>query len=168
MTARIDRFLQPGEHAVGDARHRLRTLLGSCVSITLWHAASRTGAMSHFLLPSRPPGPRRPLDGRYGDESLLLMKRALERRGIQAQDCEARVFGGGNMFPGLKGESLSGGVGRRNGEAAALMLQQCGITLLSEALFGIGHRQIEFDIASGEVRSRQLHPEETRPLPLHD
>ena len=48
--AAIDVFLMPGEHFVGDARHRIRTLLGSCVSITLWHPQRRVGAMSHFLL----------------------------------------------------------------------------------------------------------------------
>lgn len=35
----IDIFLQPGEHYVGDADCTIRTLLGSCVSITLWHPA---------------------------------------------------------------------------------------------------------------------------------
>ncbi len=40
----IDVFLQPGEHFVGDADCRIRTLLGSCVSITLWHATRRLGA----------------------------------------------------------------------------------------------------------------------------
>ena len=44
-------FLLPGEHFTGDARHRISTLLGSCVSITLWHPQLQVGAMSHFLLP---------------------------------------------------------------------------------------------------------------------
>jgi chemotaxis protein CheD len=31
----------------------IRTVLGSCVSITLWHPVKRVGGMCHFLLPTR-------------------------------------------------------------------------------------------------------------------
>jgi hypothetical protein len=33
----IDIFLMPGDVFVGDEQYRVRTLLGSCVSVTLWH-----------------------------------------------------------------------------------------------------------------------------------
>lgn len=49
-------YLLPGEYFVGDARYRIRTVLGSCVSITLWHRPLRIGAMSHFLLSEREAG----------------------------------------------------------------------------------------------------------------
>lgn len=49
-------YLLPGEYFVGDARYRIRTVLGSCVSITLWHRRLRIGAMSHFLLSEREAG----------------------------------------------------------------------------------------------------------------
>ena len=72
----IDIFLQPGEFFVADADYQLRTMLGSCVSITLWHPASRIGAMSHFLLPKRGSDAEAvstaELDARYGDEALRL------------------------------------------------------------------------------------------------
>ena len=174
--ARIDRFLKPGEQAVGDARHRLRTLLGSCVSITLWQPQRRVGAMSHFLLPRRQrpavPGRKDALDARYGDEALALMVQGLARRGIDARQCVARLFGGGDMFPDqprLPRALPSGSVGRRNGEAARSLLQQLGVPVVSENLFGAGHRRIAFDIATGEVRSHQVHPAEpavTRPAAL--
>ena len=173
---RIDRFLRPGEQAVGDARHRLRTLLGSCVSITLWQPQQRVGAMSHFLLPrrQRPSVPGRPdaLDARYGEDALALMVQGLARRGIDARQCVGRIFGGGDMFPASPRGPLavrSGGVGRRNGEAARALLQALGVPVASESLFGVGHRRIEFDIASGKVSSQQVRPGDgavTRPAPL--
>jgi chemotaxis protein CheD len=49
-------------------------------------------------------------------------------------------------------------VGRRNGEAARKLLKAHGIEVVSESLFGDGHRQIAFDIASGDVWARQLPP----------
>jgi len=159
----IDIFLNPGELFVGDAGFQIRTILGSCVSITLWHPMSRVGGMSHFLLPTRgtAPGPEG-LDGRYGDEALELMIKDLKAAGVNPALCEAKVFGGGNMFPGnchARGQHEKGlEVGRRNGDAAHALLKQHGIHLVSESLFGIGHRQVIFDVRTGDVWSRQVRP----------
>ena len=152
----MDIVLGPGEYAVADHGHRIRTVLGSCVSITLWHAALRIGAMSHFLLPCRGlRGDAREagLDAHYGDEALNLMRQGLRARGVVLQECEAKVFGGGDMFPTIP---VSGArVGQLNGDAARRMLQAQGIEVRGGSLFGQGHREIIFDIASGHVWARQ-------------
>ena len=49
----IEIFLQPGDFYFGDKDTRIRTILGSCVSITLWHPTRLIGGMCHFLLPFR-------------------------------------------------------------------------------------------------------------------
>jgi chemotaxis protein CheD len=152
-----DVTLKPGEYAVGDARHCMRTVLGSCVSITLWHPQLRIGAMSHFLLAARAAGHPGPLDARYGEEALVLMLRDLLHAGVRATECEAKIFGGGHMFPEQEVPGVQH-VGEKNGEAARRMLQGCGIRVQSESLFGVGHRQIVFDVASGDVWARQIQP----------
>lgn len=159
----MDIFLQPGELFVGDRNFQIRTILGSCVSITLWHPQARIGGMSHFLLPSRGHGVTEDeMDGRYGDEALHLMIRDLKAAGVNPKQCEAKIFGGGNMFPGnahargKQAQSLT--VGKRNGEAARALLCQHEIAVLTESLFGIGHRQIVFDVSRGDVWSRQVRP----------
>ena len=157
----IDIFLQPGEYFVGDADYRIRTLLGSCVSITLWHPGRRIGAMSHFLLATRTRKQDADLDGRYGDEALLLMLRELAQCHIRPDQCQAKIFGGGNMFPHqARADGLH--IGRKNGEAARLLLQAHGIPVASENLFGVGHRQIDFDVSKGDVWVRQIKPVEAR------
>jgi chemotaxis protein CheD len=154
----IDIFLRPGELFVGDQGYQIRTILGSCVSITLWHAASRIGGMSHFLLPTRSGSSGdAALDGRYGDEALRLMLDELQKCGLRPDDCEAKIFGGGNMFPGHDRAGAMR-VGQRNGEAARELLQCRGIPVASESLFGDGHRQIIFDVGNGDVWSRQIVP----------
>jgi chemotaxis protein CheD len=156
----IDVFLQPGEYFVGHDVYRIRTVLGSCVSMTLWSPLHRIGAMSHFMLASRGPavgGVRLALDAKYGDESLALMLEGLGRMKVQPGQCQAKIFGGGDMFPGHKTAGALA-VGRRNGEAARSLLGAHGIELSSESLFGTGHRQIVFDIGSGDVWSRQVPP----------
>lgn len=153
----IDIFLQPGEYFVGDAQYRIRTLLGSCVSITLWHPAFRIGAMSHFLLSSRNSYQEAELDGRYGEEVIHLMLQELRRSKVPPAECQAKIFGGGNMFPKQTRNNLLN-VGQKNGEAARSLLQAHRIPIVSESLFGEGHRQIIFDVKSGDVWSRQIKP----------
>jgi len=153
----IDVFLKPGEYFVGDDTHRIRTLLGSCVSVTLWCPLRRVGAMSHFLLARRGRAARMPagLDGRYGDEALRLMLDELARSDVLPAQCQAKIFGGGEMFPRQVARSAMS-IGRRNGEAARELLLSQGIEVVSESLFGTGHRQIIFDVRSGDVWSRQI------------
>ena len=157
--ALIDIFLLPGEYFVGDAAFQVRTILGSCVSITLWHPVARVGGMCHFLLPTRSNFGHNihRLNGHYGDEALALMCQDLRALGVDARQCQAKLFGGGNMFPG-RVRSDSGHVGQRNGEAARELLLQQGIPIVVESLFGMGHRQIIFDISNGDVWSRQVRP----------
>jgi len=151
-------YLLPGEYFVGDARYRIRTVLGSCVSITLWHPRLRIGAMSHFLLSERESEsggePAAELSGRYGKDAMALMVAQLQERGVRANDCEAKVFGGGTMFPSIEGGSQPS-IGHRNGVAAEKLLAEYGIPVVSESLFGTGHRNILFDVASGDVWVRQ-------------
>jgi chemotaxis protein CheD len=164
-----DIFLKPGEYAVGDSSCRIRTVLGSCISMALWCPLARVGAMSHCLLPTRGRVgvaavrglALLELDARYADEALHLMLHELDRRDVRAAACSAKIFGGGNMFPGQRGAGVP--VGRRNGEAARRLLKAHGIEVISESLFGDGHRQIVFDIATGDVWARQLPPVDAVP-----
>lgn len=154
----IEIFLQPGDLFVADADYQIRTILGSCVSITLWHPAARTGGMSHFLLPTRSSASREGgLDGRYGDEALLQMIHELKQVGIAPSQCQAKIFGGGNMFPEHRSKSTVH-VGQRNGDAARALLQGHNIPVVSESLFGVGHRQIIFNVSNGDVWANQVRP----------
>jgi chemotaxis protein CheD len=155
-----DVFLMPGDYFVGDERYRVRTLLGSCVSVTLWHPTLRVGAMSHFLLPGT--GHRKPHDkpGMYGDDAMNLLLDGLARHGVAPTQCQAKIFGGGAMFarsPNVRANVRD--IGQQNGDFARKLLHQHGIHVVSESLFGEGHRQLIFTIRSGEVLGRQVPPE---------
>ncbi len=61
------------------------------------------------------------------------------------------------MFPDhVTSQSIN--VGQRNGLAAKALLLKNGIPIMSEYLFGIGHRQVIFDVSNGNVWSRQVKP----------
>lgn len=53
LSGGLDIFLQPGEWYFGEGNTRVRTTLGSCVAIVLWHPVRRIGGMCHYMLPSR-------------------------------------------------------------------------------------------------------------------
>jgi chemotaxis protein CheD len=152
----IDIFLMPGDCFVGDAQYRVRTLVGSCVSVTLWHPRLHVGAMSHFLLPGT--GRKRATAGAgtYGVDAMDYLLAELGRRGVPLAQCEGKVFGGGAMFPR---HARVRDIGLQNGDCARALLQQHGIRIVSESLFGEGHRQLIFTIRTGEVLSRQVPPE---------
>ena len=154
----IDIFLMPGEYFVGGSAYRLRTLLGSCVSITLWHAERRIGAISHFLLSSRLSVADAPPNPRYGADAFGLMLRDLAALNIDPSECEAKVFGGANTFvAGHLGQAST--IGRKNGELARQLLRTHGIPIASESLYGNGHRRIVFNIGTGDVWSHHVTPD---------
>jgi chemotaxis protein CheD len=160
---RIERQLQPGECVSGDARHVLRTLLGSCVSVMLWHPRGRIGVMSHFLLPERVrtrPAAFVELDPRYGDDAWLRIRELLAHHRMVPRECIAHVAGGGDMFPGRGAHGEGAQVGLRNGEAARRMLRGHSVRVASEHLFGIGHRRVVFDVATGQVSVEQVAPQD--------
>lgn len=160
----IEIFLEPGEYFVGDNSFVVRTLLGSCVSISLWHPQRKFGAMCHFLLSSRPqinptvPDRRKrgqELDGRYADEVLLLMIQQLRAENIPVEQCQGKIFGGANMFPQRRQDDHLQ-IGKKNGETARLLLRSHGIPIVSEDLYGDGHREIIFNVNNGDVWMRQV------------
>jgi chemotaxis protein CheD len=157
----VDVFVRPGEYFVGDARYRIHTLLGSCVSIVLWHPQRRIGALSHFLLSKRGSNKPSELDARYGEDVMALMESDLKQYRLPIRECQGKIFGGGNMFPNQARPGALN-VGQLNGETALSVMRQHGIGVVSESLFGIGHRRIIFDVASGHVWVHQVEPVETQ------
>lgn len=141
-------FLHPGEYHLGQAPGRIRTLLGSCVSVTVWNQAKQVGGMCHALLPSRVRRAGEGLDGRYVDEAVEWLAQTLLRHGIQPSACRAKLFGGGNMFAPPAADL---DVGRRNVEAARCCLAERGFVIVREDVGGDRPRRLSFDLASGRV-----------------
>lgn len=149
-SAAIDIFLQPGEVYFGDRSTRLRTILGSCVSITFWHPRLLLGGMCHFMLPCRDHGHRGELDGRYGDEAVALLVHEMHAQGTKPKEYQVKIFGGGRMFS-FDARRSDLDVGRRNIDTAGNLLAGHGIVPVGQHLAGIGHRSIIFEVASGDV-----------------
>lgn len=153
----IEIFLQPGDLYFGDRGTRIRTVLGSCVSLVFWHSRQRVGGMCHYMLPHRPDRQFGDLDGRYADEATALMFREMRQCGTAPAEYQVKMFGGANMFPGLRGKG-NDHVGARNVETARDIVRIHGLNCVVEHLAGVGHRNVVFDIWSGDVWLKHQAP----------
>ncbi len=144
-------FLQAGDFHFGEAPLQLATLLGSCVTVTLWHPRRQIGGMCHFLVPSRPRNTGMGLDGHFAEEAFALFDQAIARNGCRPEEFQAKLFGGGDMFP----EACTRvNVGEKNILVARDLLKRRNIPLLAEHAGGAGHRKLVFDLSNGEVQLR--------------
>lgn len=146
----IEIFLNPGECYFGDQDTRVRTLLGSCVAVTMWHPQLRLGGMCHFLVPRRTSPSKDGPDGRYGTEAILMLVRDAVAAGTDPADYRFKVFGGGNMFPALAGSGVRD-VGNKNVACAVRLLEGLGHAIEARHVGDSGHRNVIFDIWSGDV-----------------
>jgi len=152
MTIKPDRevYLRPGDFCFGEGKLRITTLLGSCISIILWHPLLTHGGMCHYMIPRRnQPRGNAPLDGKYGDEAMGLFMLELKKRRTTPAQYQVHIYGGGNMFDDSAAQGVN--VGQQNIEAAHRMLDVYGFTLAYDHLGDFGHRKVEFDVWSGEV-----------------
>ena len=150
----IDIFLQPGEFYFSDKETRIRTLLGSCVAITMWHPQRQIGGMCHYLLPAQATK-HSELDGRYASDAIQLFMMELEKSNSLPREYEVKMFGGGNQFPGqTKNHRTS--VPDNNIQMGRQLLKEHGFTIMAEHLGGTGHRNVIFDLWSGHVWMRHV------------
>jgi chemotaxis protein CheD len=151
VTGIVEVFLHPGDFHFAGPDTRIVTLLGSCVSITVWCPRLRVGGMCHYMLPSRgviPEGAS--YDGRYGDEAMKLLMNHIWRLDADPAQFQAKVFGGANMFP-LQCQRNEMNVGERNIEMALTLLERYEIPIKAKHIGGDGHRKLMLDIWSGDV-----------------
>lgn len=158
----IEIFLQPGDFYFGDRNTRIRTVLGSCISITVWHPKLLIGGMCHYMLPTRGTKRLGGLDGRYGDEALELFLKEIQAAGTRPAEYEVKMFGGSNMFVGKHCTKVDKGncdpfissckdVSCRNRLSAGLLTERHGFTVLAKNLGGTQPHNIIFDLWSGHV-----------------
>lgn len=148
--------LHPGDFyftQAGDRHTAVRTLLGSCVAITLWHPTRRVGGMCHYVVPRRGRAERaRGLDGRYAEEAVRMFIEAVHRHGTRPAEYEVGLFGGGSQFPSQRGRTFD--VPGQNVEAGRILLRLAGFRVGAEHVGGTGPRVVELDLTTGTIRLR--------------
>lgn len=134
--------LHPGDVACGERGDRLETLLGSCVAIVLTDPRRTIGAMCHIVHVGQATGGHI-RTAAHGEVALDVMTRMLRARGIDPLQCQAYVYGGGNMFPALISQSH---VGEHNARWALKTLAQAGVRVLAHDLGGNHYRRLSWTV----------------------
>lgn len=130
---------------------RLRTILGSCVAITLWHPTRRIGGLCHFVTARAPAARRGDRNGCYGDSAMALLQEIVAT-GLDPRAFEAKLFGGGQMFTCTADspkQCLPTRVQASNIAMGRELVQRFEHPLVAEHLGGRGHRNLVFDLTTG-------------------
>jgi chemotaxis protein CheD len=158
-----DEFLvMPGEFYVGQGRHTVRTLLGSCVALVFWHPLAEVGGMCHYLLPGRTRSQGMPRDGQYADEALEMVAEMMARAGAPLSACQAWFFGGANSLASQPVPSVFD-IAQRNVEAGLAALGRSGARLVSQDVGGRWPRNVSLHLSSGQVTCRSQQPTTANP-----
>lgn len=155
-----DLNLQPGELYLTRTPAILRTILGSCVSVTFWSPRLGAGAMCHGILPRAPqvwPAGSDPSEGhRYVDFSIRYLAQKFDALGAHRREVEVKVFGGADVLPLLAERGERPTVGALNCQAAAEVLAEEGLAVTASDLGGTRGRRIHFHTGTGVVLVSRL------------
>ncbi|RHX90466.1 chemotaxis protein CheD [Leptospira stimsonii] len=151
-----DLFLQPGGFCWGQKNVRIRTLLGSCVSVCFWNPVQLTGGMAHVMLPNRPQVDlKSPLDAKYADDALELFFQKIQETGGRYGQFQIKLFGGASMFSTEEEKLLEiksvRDIGMKNIHSVKDILAKNHLPVASEDLGGFSHRRVFFSLWDGEI-----------------
>ncbi|MGD0229399.1 MAG: chemotaxis protein CheD [Syntrophorhabdales bacterium] len=144
-------FLKPGECYLGQKHALVSTVLGSCISVTMFSDALRTGAICHALLPMNA-APQDVNMFRYVDSSIYSMLRYFDAMGVGKGALKVKVFGGADLLPSLRDRT----VGRANIERAVAIVRSENLELVTSDVGGFQGRKIIFNTLTGSVFLKRI------------
>jgi chemotaxis protein CheD len=150
-------FLLPGQWYFGANGAIVRTLLGSCVALTLWHPHRHMGGMCHYLLPTRTRPPSASLDGRFAEEAVELLVSSMARTGTKPGEYLVDLYGGADTMPD-QAHVHKFNIGERNIEKALELVERYGFQLQTVDVGGNEPRNVTLDMKSGQVELKRGKP----------
>jgi len=120
-------------------------IVGSCISLTRYHARLRKGALAHIVLPKS--ADRKGAPGKFVDTAIPYMVDKLSAEGANQAGLIAKLCGGASMF-GTGGPIK---IGVQNADAVRALLDEFNITIVGEDIAGPKGRRVTFDGQSGDM-----------------
>ena len=167
--ARTVVILHPGEYYITDEDCMISTVLGSCVSVTLYDTLLKLGGMNHYMLPGKGAdhiAPKGEMAGKLGIHAMALLIEELRVRGASLQRFEAKVFGGGNVLrlKDRNGEEGEMDIGAANVDFAFTYLKRAGIPVVSSDVRDYAARKIFLDAKTGYVYLKRMESSFIEPI----
>ena len=148
-------YLGVGQGGVYDAPCLVRTVLGSCVSVTFFAPADGLAAIFHALLPRAEKYREASTVAtcfKYVDTAIIAIFDDLRLRGVSRNRIETKVFGGAGLMQGRGFE-----VGRRNVESAFATLDRLGMRVNASSVGGTMGRTLIFRTDTGEAFVKRIN-----------
>jgi chemotaxis protein CheD len=159
-------YLKPGDIYISDKPVLVSTLLGSCVSVTMFSRRAGAGAICHGLLPTcrgKKPCECDEFCGegmRFVDCSIMRMLGWFEQNGVARGEIDVKVFGGSDMLSGPE-NSTKATVGQQNISMAFQVIEKENLRIAASDVGGLRGRKIIFSTHTGEVLLKRLLKSET-------
>jgi chemotaxis protein CheD len=141
----VEACIRMGEMAVDHEGNVLRTLLGSCVGVSLYDRRLRVGGLAHIVLPHARSKDDRA--GKFVDTAIPEMMRKMELLVNEPVKLTAKFAGGASMFS----QAVSANIGQKNIESCEQLLRKLRIPILARDCGGEKGRRMTFDTSSGRV-----------------
>jgi len=159
MNFRVDLetyFMRPADICFAEKPTLIRTVLGSCVTITMFHKNSGAAAACHPTLPvCRHEDSCRPARCRYKFKYVECvipeMIKWFLKLGVQPDELEIKLFGGANLFSRHNANGRVIHVGNMNVSMARQKIDELQIKIKSFDVGGTRGRKLFFDTSSGDV-----------------
>ncbi|SCY07326.1 chemotaxis protein CheD [Nitrosospira sp. Nl5] len=144
----------PGEYYATSRDMLLATVLGSCVTACIRDKQNGIGGMNHFMLPRGCIDENDPssMPARYGIYAMEILINQVIKIGARRANLEAKVFGGGNVLPGL----VEVNVGERNAEFVLNFLETESIPVVAHDLVDIYPRKVYYFPSTGKALVKKL------------
>jgi len=142
----VEHTVLPGEVFFCTESSVLRTVLGSCIALTVWHPGFRVGGMCHYVLPNSSQPNAKVYANRYGEFALDSLLREMQSI-CNANDYVLRLYGGAAMF----GNRLEDSIGAKNIEFALEWLDRHALKPAYQDIGGRCSRTVKLDLGSGEI-----------------
>ena len=157
---RYDIYLKPGEVWFGNEPTLVTTVLGSCVSVTFYHATSSYAGICHALQPQCP-HPYRCGSGckeifRYATCAVEVITEQITAKGARPNEIDVKLFGGSSLISNNHANTKTKTVGKQNIEAAMKAIEKHSLNLRVINVGGNFGRKIKFNSADGVVLMKRL------------
>ncbi|MCG8335397.1 MAG: chemotaxis protein CheD [Proteobacteria bacterium] len=149
------RFLLVGEYHFSAKPCKVSTVLGSCVTVTMFDPVKSIGSMCHGLLPKCQNYGKCNKDYnecfRYVECSIWAMLNDFKQLKIPRSRLQVKVFGGATIIYDNVRKEDKFRVGKRNIEAALKVIEEAKLNVVAYDFGGGESRKLTFRTDTGEV-----------------
>lgn len=165
FSQKADFILKPGELYFTSKEEIIKTLLGSCITVTFYHSPTKLSGISHSLLPSNKftcysckhcvVNCKRKKDEnpyKYVSNAIAHMYKVFRLKGVPHDEIRVKLFGGAKLIHNFKSN-----IGQENIQKAHETIEQLDLVIDKEDTGGQYGRLLNFYSSSGTVIIRKKH-----------